>query len=92
MVRMLVCGLGVSDVHLFGNADTGAGQMASGGGGTTTTISCRSSSSNSDLHLRMCLHVFGVVQQQRKLAIDVRLGVQGFEILIFVLRGLGVED
>ena len=90
MVRMLVCGLGVGELNLFGNADTGAGQMASGGGGGTNTISC-CSSSICDLHLRMCLHVFGVVQQQRKLAIDVRLGVQGFEILIFVLRGLGVE-
>jgi hypothetical protein len=89
MVQMLVCGLGVSDVHLFGNADTGAGQMASGGGGGTTTISC-SSSSICKLHLRMCLHVFGVVQQNWKLAVDARFKNQGFEIVIFVLGGLGV--
>ena len=71
--------------NLLWNADDDAGKTTSGG------ISIRSSSSSSissDLHMRMCLRVLGVAQQQRKLQ-QRRFRVNGLRAL-GLWEGLGV--
>ena len=72
--------------NLLWNADDDAGKTTSGG--ISISSSSSSSSISSDLHMRMCLRVLGVAQQQRKLQ-QRRFRVNGLGAL-GLWEGLGV--